>query len=478
MAGWLRVLESKKEGLGMRKVLVVWMAVLLMLGNTLAAADQQTIDSRLSELEARLKALEEREQQRANEAAETKKSEMTVELEELRRQVGILAEEVEKMRSGEQEVEVSPERTNALGLGPSAATVYRKQSGVSLAGYGEMLYANYASQNQSGAPVDKVSNLDFLRAILYAGYRFNERFLFNSEIEFEHATTDKSGSASVEFAYVEYLINKNLSARGGMLLVPMGFINEFHEPNVFLGALRPRTEQVIIPTTWRENGAGLTGSYGPLNFRAYLVNGLDAEGFSGGGFRGGRQKGSKAKAGDMAFVARADLSPTPGVVIGGSVYHGGSDHGQYKLDSGKLDLGTTIWEVHGEAKLRGWDFRGLLAGSHLQNAGLFNELRGLSGSDGIAEGMRGGYFQAGYNLLASHHESIGLTPYYRYELVNTQHQMPVGFTADPANRQDFHTLGFEFKPIYNIVIKSDYQWLQNAAKTGLNQFNIGLGYSF
>ncbi|UCF36699.1 MAG: hypothetical protein JSU96_18095 [Acidobacteriota bacterium] len=462
----------------MRRVLAAVTMALFLQVAAIHAADEQTIDSRLSELEKRLKALEEREQQRAVEAEETEKSEMTVELEELRRQVGILAEEVEKMRSGEEGVEITQERASSLGLGPSAASVYRKQSGVSIAGYGEMLYSNFADQNQSGTPVDKISNLDFLRAIFYAGYRFNDRFLFNSEIEVEHATTDKSGSASVEFAYVEYLINKNLTARGGMLLVPMGFVNEFHEPNVFLGALRPRTEQVIMPTTWRENGFGVTGSYGPLNFRTYLVNGLDAGGFSAGGFRGGRQKGSKAKAGDMAFVARGDLNPTPGIVIGGSIYHGGSDHGQFKTDIGKLDLGTTIWEVHGEAKFRGWDLRGLLAGSHLQNAGLFNELKGLSGSDGIAESMRGGYLQLGYNLLSGHHESMGLTPYYRFESVDTQHKMPVGFFSDPANNQDFHTLGFEFKPIYNIVIKTDYQWLQNGAKTGLNQFNIGLGYSF
>ena len=135
------------------------------------------------------------------------------------------------------------------------------------------------------------------------------------------------------------------AARGGLLLLPMGLVNEFHEPNVFLGAIRPQTEKRIIPTTWRENGAGVVGSYGPLNFRTYVVNGFDAYGFSSDGFRGGRQKGSKAKAANMAIVARADLTPTAGVFFGGSVYRGGSAQGM-RLDGQELTGMTTIGEVH------------------------------------------------------------------------------------------------------------------------------------
>ena len=106
-------------------------------------------------------------------------------------------------------------------------------------------------------PARRPTRLDFLRAILYAGYRFNDKFLFNSEIEVEHAN-----EIWVEFAYLDYLVNDNLTVRGGMLLLPLGLVNEFHEPTVFLGAKRPDTEQRILPTTWRENGAGVLGSAG------------------------------------------------------------------------------------------------------------------------------------------------------------------------------------------------------------------------
>ena len=127
-----------------------------------------------------------------------------------------------------------------------------------------MLYESYAS--------DKTSQFDYLRAILYAGYRFNDKFIFNSEIEVEHAK-----EIFVEFAYVDYLAHENFGVRAGMLLVPMGLVNEFHEPTVFMGAERPVTEQSIIPSTWRENGAGVYGSAGGIvSYRAYVVNGFTA----------------------------------------------------------------------------------------------------------------------------------------------------------------------------------------------------------
>ncbi|MBI4487424.1 MAG: hypothetical protein HY655_15575, partial [Acidobacteria bacterium] len=121
-------------------------------------------------------------------------------IEELERRVQLLAAEVEKLRSGETpEVELSDERRRALGLAPSAAATYRRATqGISFAGYGEMLLENFASENEAGRGGAPTTRLDFLRAILYAGYRFNDKFLFNSEIEIEHA-----GETSVEFAYVD-----------------------------------------------------------------------------------------------------------------------------------------------------------------------------------------------------------------------------------------------------------------------------------
>ena len=225
-------------------------------------------------------------------------AEQQPDLDELRRRLDLLAEEVERLRSGEVSLTgLSADEARAIGLAPSASATYGRGQGLSIAGYGEMLYENFGSENEAGAPAGVGTQLDFLRAIVYTGYRFNDRFLFNSEIEIEHAD-----EISIEFAYIDYQAHEHFGVRGGMLLLPMGLVNEFHEPTVFLGTERPVTENRIIPSTWRENGGGVYGSIDRVTFRAYVVNGFDGARFSSNGVRDGRQNGGKAKEG--AFLYR------------------------------------------------------------------------------------------------------------------------------------------------------------------------------
>lgn len=394
-------------------------------------------------------------------------------VEEIQRQIDVLAAEVEKLRSGEPEVELTEEQAKNLGLSPSAANVYRKQRGASFAGYGEMLYENAAARNQAGTPVNRGTQLDFARAVFYAGYRFDNKFVFNSEIELEHAN-----EIGVEFAYIDYLAHPAFNLRGGLLLVPMGLTNEFHEPNVFLGAKRSETENRIIPSTWRENGFGILGTAGKLNYRAYVVSGLNAAGFASDGLRGGRQRGSRARTTDPAFVGRLDVTPFSGVLVGGSLYTGGSAQNQFVVDGRTLHINTTIGELHGQIQMRGFDVRGLYARAKLDDVGNLNRARNLTGLNSIGQVMRGGYLQFGYNVLSQVREGVELTPFYRFEKVNTHEEVAPGFAADPVRDGTFHTAGLQFQPIHNIVVKSDYQWIQNPLKSGVNQFNISLGYTF
>ena len=396
-------------------------------------------------------------------------------VEELQRRVDILAAEVEKLRSGEPEtVELSDERRRALGLAPSAAATYRRSSsGVSLAGYGEMLLENFNSENESGAGGAPVTRLDFLRAVLYAGYRFNDKFLFNSEIEVEHAS-----EIFVEFAYVDYLMNDHLSLRGGLVLVPLGLVNEFHEPNVFIGARRPETEQRILPTTWRENGAGVLGTFGRVNFRAYVVNGLLATGFTSAGLRGGRQRGIQARAANLGFAGRLDVTLLPGIFAGVGLYNGGSGQEAVVVGNERLDINNLITEVHGQAQVRGFDVRGLWARASVDDAERLSMALKLATTAPVAERMEGAYIQAGYNVLSQKSTTVAVMPYVRFEHVDTQDRVPTGFTRDLSRVGEFTTLGLEIKPIPNIVVKTDYQWVTNAAGTGRNQFNLNLGYAF
>jgi hypothetical protein len=445
-------------------VLVIWMAALSSAETPAGESERiQELEKKVEELQRQLAAL--------------KQQTASPETEEIRRQLSILAEEIEKLRSGEEEVELSEAKRRSLGLGPSAASVYTRKEGVSIAGYGEMLYENFDEEVDAGEPSGRIDQIDFLRAIVYVGYRFSDKILFNSEIEFEHASTGGGGEVSVEFAHIDYVALGVLTLRGGLVLIPMGFLNEWHEPTSFLGARRPVTETVILPSTWRENGFGIVGRKGIVDYRAYLVNGLNAAGFSSSGLRDGRQDGARAKIENPTFVGRVDVSPTPGLFLGGSFYGGNS--GVFGTTaSADLDVSTLIGEGHVEYRIRGLEFRALYAQASLDDVAELNAVIGATGDSSVGETLRGGYFQAGYNVFAGSGRKGALIPYLRFEKVNTQADVPSGFSGNPARNQTIWTFGVQYKPIFNIVIKGDYQAVDNQANTGVDQWNLALGYSF
>ena len=415
------------------------------------------------------------EAEEAEAAEETETAEQEVDVAELERRIDVLAEELDRLRSGEEGERLDVDDARRLGLAPSAAAAYAIDRGVSIAGYGEMLLENYADMNQGGSPTGKTTQFDYLRAILYAGYRFNDKFLFNSEIEVEHAK-----EIFVEFAYVDYQATESFGLRGGMLLVPMGLVNEFHEPTVFLGAERPVTESRIIPSTWRENGGGFYGAFDQVSFRAYVLNGFDGSAFSSGGLRGGRQKGGKAKSTSIAFAGRLDITPTPGVFFGASFYTGDSGQGEIVVDGAEYGIGTNIFDLHGQAQVRGFDLRALVARASLSDAAMLNLALGKSGGSGVGSGLAGQYVQIGYDLLSQVPAAgeVGLTPYVRYETVDTQAEMPAGFERSLSTDNTYLTFGIELKPTPGVVLKIDHAWVSNDADSGVDQFNINLGYAF
>lgn len=401
--------------------------------------------------------------------AEARQATDSARIAELERRLEAITREMESLRLGRDVVEAD---TSMLGLGPAASKVYRVDQGVSIGGYGEVLYENYATTREDGSPATSRDAADALRAIVYFGYKFNDRLLFNSEIEIEHAD-----EAFLEFAYVDYLLTGGFGVRAGLLLAPLGLVNELHEPPVYLGTERPVTESVIIPTTWRENGVGLFGGNDALAWRVYVMNSLDGAGFGGSGLRGGRQKGSGALAEDLGVAARVDWVGTLGLSVGGSGYYGGTGQGR-ELDGEVVHGAVTIWDLHADYEVAGLDLRALVASARVGDVAALNTLNELSGAEAIGEEMLGWYAQAGYDVLRGTASTHQLVPYVRYEEVNTQRSVAAGFAADPANDRSVLSLGVAWKPLPQVVAKADYQVHGNAADTGVDQWNVQLGWIF
>ena len=399
-------------------------------------------------------------------------------LKDLENRIEVLTEEVQQLREAAAPPEVPPSRR--YGLGPSASRVYQTKRGVSLAGYGEFVY-----QNVSGGP----KTADALRIVMYLGYRFTDRVLFNSEIEFEHGKTGmnldrQAGTIGVEFAYLDFLLSPAFNVRAGLLLHPLGILNEVHEPPTFHGVLRPDVERNVIPSTWRELGVGVYGELGyGFHYRAYLTSGLDARGFAASGIRGGRPDGNRARFHTPAGMARLDWIPTAGVTLGVGTYAGRADQGLKFPDGQPLHVPVQMAEVHGMFQHRGLELRGLYVRTWIGNADQLNRFQNLTGDRGVAEQIVGGYVEAAFNVfslpaLTARFPNVYLAPFVRLEAYDTHHRVPTGFQRNPAQNQRVWTFGLTFKPIPAVVVKADFQDRWNEAGTARNQWNLGIGFNF
>jgi hypothetical protein len=390
--------------------------------------------------------------------------------------VDVLAEEVRRLKEQIAIPESDAELESFGGLGPAASKVYSKTSGLSLGGYGEF----YLAAPTGGA--ESVRTADFLRFITYVGYKFSARVLMNTEIEFEHATTSanqdgRAGSVSVEFSYLDFLIRNEVNVRAGNLLVPMGFVNEMHEPPFYRGNFRPVVERNLIPTTWRELGAGLHGALDDrVSYKLYVVNGLDAAGFDETGVRGGRQKGNRARWEDVAGVLAVDVQAAAPVSVGGSVFAGGADQGR-TFDGMETKVTTTLAEGHLELRHGGWTGRALVAGTSIEGAG---EISG-GASPAIPESQLGWYLEVAWDAagLLGLPGGMSLAPWARWETLELQRVVPDGFARDESLNGSLVTFGLEWKPDPSVVVKADLT-LESPDTGGAtaDPLRVGAGFVF
>ncbi|MBL7715111.1 MAG: hypothetical protein JNL01_06545 [Bdellovibrionales bacterium] len=402
---------------------------------------------------------------------------------ELDRKIEILSKEIENLKLGDSAARAD---RNQYGLGPAASKVYRNKEGVSLGGYGELIFRNPMAAKDDGTPSGEYNTGDTQRVIAYLGYKFSDRIVLNSEIEFEHARTETGpggqvGAVAVEFTYMDFFINPGFNLRAGNVLMPVGLINELHEPTVFLGVARPEVERKIIPATWNEFGVGVFGDVGNFSYRSYVTTALDAQGFDAAdGVRDGRQGASEAVFERPAWVGRLDYTGVAGLLVGASHYRTNAAQGVVQL--GTLNLAMT--EAHLDLKWNSWDIRSVYAMSTLGGTDVYNLATGNTGTAGLGSKQYGYYFQLGYNLrtllnsVPGLNKAAGLTPFVRYERLDTQAAVAANATRDPANDRQILTLGFQVKPIEQVVFTVDYQDWKNQAGTGINVMNMGLGWVF
>lgn len=347
------------------------------------------------------------------------------------------------------------------------------EASTTLGGYGELHY-NEPDGHRRGM-------LDFHRFVLYVAHNFNAKLSFRSEIEIEHtrleAGNPEGGELSIEQAFLEYQLSTAFGFRAGILLPPVGLINLYHEPPSFHGVERPAVDRVIIPTTWRESGAGVYGTISDnVSYQCYVVAGFNAKGFNANnGLRGGRQKAFESNPANPSLTGRLDYAPLPGLHLGGSFFYG---NGSADNDSiGSANVG--MWS--GDVRYSTGDFSARAVGVYttVGDAQKINARFGRS----VADRMIGYYVEGAYNILPAlcPDSDQELHAFARFEKYDTQSSTTGFARLTQFNRHDI-VVGMTYKPTFNTAFKFDYTFQNNDLAAGAfpntKQLNLGIGYYF
>ncbi|MFM7024659.1 MAG: hypothetical protein ACKOWC_01175 [Limnohabitans sp.] len=350
-------------------------------------------------------------------------------------------------------------------------------SRLSMFGYGELYYTRPRHNTSEAMATAR-------RGVLGFAYRFNDRTRFAAELEIENGVVSASdqGEAAFEQLYIEHDINERLSAKAGLFLLPVGYMNETHEPTRYYGVTRNLVETAIIPTTWREIGVGLQGTTEEgLRWNAGVVTSFDLTKWPNDSAETREsplgaihQEGMLAKAASAAYYGALNYNGIPGFNLGGSLYSGGV--GQKQAAFSAPNARVTLSEVHAKWQTGRWDLATLAAQGHFQGVAAFNA-SGDSGGNPVPDTFRGWYAQAAYRLWRQ--GDYSLVPFARYERVNTA----LGFSGVPqgllpANEPDTRamTVGVSFYLHPQVVLKVDAQRYFN--NSSLDRVNLGVGFHY
>ena len=333
-------------------------------------------------------------------------------------------------------------------------------SSTTVGGYGELHYNNLSNSDNS----KEKRELDLHRFVIFVNHEFNENIRFFSEFEIEHGLLkdtdtdtngapgnvdidESNGEVEVEQAYVQFDVTDNTRINAGVFLIPVGILNETHEPPTFYGVERNPVEKNIIPVTWWEGGAMVSGIYDSgFSYDFAITSGLDG----GTSIRGGRQKTSKATARNLAATVRVKYTGIRGLELAGTV--------QVQDDmtqvSGDGVEGATLIETHARWNVADFTVTGLFASWDID--GTAAALAGKGKQDG-------GYLEVSYKLSPA------------FGIFARQNKWDNGGIVDTSKSQtDF---GFNYWPHEDVVIKADIQ-MQNNVAGDLDGFNLGIGYQF
>jgi hypothetical protein len=369
---------------------------------------------------------------------------------ELKKEIAELKAENKKLKES---VEVVEESVDEVVIATDEAIKEQAKiaSRTSFGGYGE-LHGNWLDDQHGSADKDEI---DLHRFVIEFNHEFNDRLRFAAEVEYEHgvAGDGENGAVELEQAYIQYDLNDQYSITGGVFIMPIGILNETHEPGTFYGVERNNIETKIIPTAWWEGGAMLSAKYDSgISYDLAVSSGLKA---SAADYlpRDARQKVSEASAKSPSLTGRIKYTGIPGLEIAGSI--------NYQVDYSQDTLSTvddaTLYEAHAILQRGNFGFRAMYAEWDIQG----------SGPESVGADRQLGWFvEPSYRI-----NDVGF--FTRYSLYENK-----AYSSSDTEVKQWD-IGVNWWIHKDVVVKLDYQDQSTASGiTELDGINAGLGYAF
>ncbi|HET8941359.1 MAG TPA: hypothetical protein VFN13_05165 [Rudaea sp.] len=437
----------------------------------------------------------------ASPATRADEASLKAEVDALRAEVAALKSEVEQMHAQQvapapRVVETPPQAPATVATGnestpaPASASASTGSAfgNTSLWGYGQLDY-----NRPTARPGD--ARADLTRAVIGFNHQFNETTRVYGELEWEHAiaSAEDAGESEVEQLYIEHALGPQLGVRAGLMLVPIGLVNEHHEPTNFYGVERNFVETAIIPSTWREGGFAAYGSTDSgFNWNLGLTTGSDLGKWDPTSDEGRlsplgsiHQELQLANAHDPSVFAGLNWQGVPGLNIGAAVVTGKIGQATSRQTGGDAnfpanDSRLVLGEVHSRWQTGPFDFAALYTRGEISDTRDLN-LSFLGQPTPVPKAFWGGYVQGAWRALEWNESR--LMPFVRYERFNTGAEyasQPQGLGTPALPTQRVWTVGANYYLNPNVVFKIDYQdfGYDDALLNYGNRFDLGIGFEF
>ncbi len=393
--------------------------------------------------------------------------------------------------------------------------------GLSIGAYGEV---HFGAQQNPAAGGQWQNGFDMRRMVLLPTYAITPNIIFNAEIEFEHGGSafdpdDKlHGTAEIEQMWIDFKMVDQFNWRApGVDLIPIGYINQHHEPTEFYSVRRPELYNGLIPSTWKAGASSFYGTIADgLNYQVQASIGLEDFGDDFGlrtdantvppfpvGYAAGIDGISalafaQAPIGDfrqlnnsIATAAKLDYSPPfwPGFSGSVSGYYtpNTTPRGAYDVFGNLLGTSSlTMFDTEFRYRIpnTGWEFRGEYV---WVTFGSPANLRANNDGDpfnNVGKTMYGAAGEVAYHaplgmFIGTNWEAV---PFFRYTYQNLQ---TAGFAGTDINSptgagdQQFFVGGVAVFPSPQLVLKLTYTHLRTEdAGLHSDSFLGGVGFFF